>query len=76
VSNLLAGLPLKQCTAAQLEATESSPSTSKFESDLPGWEDANFNATQADRRGAAHNVSEQPTAVRNGPAPTKKIILP
>jgi len=36
VSNLVAGLPLKQCTAAQLEATESSPSTSKFESDLPG----------------------------------------
>jgi hypothetical protein len=36
VSNLLAGLPLKHCTAAQLEAAESSPGTSKFESDLPG----------------------------------------
>jgi hypothetical protein len=34
-------------TAGQLEAAESSPGTSKFESDLPGREDANL-----DRRGA------------------------
>ena len=44
VSNLLAGFNAAQsfldrtqhCTEVQLEAAESSPGTSKFESDLPG----------------------------------------
>jgi hypothetical protein len=40
---------LKDCTAAQLEAAESSPGASKFESNLPGSVDSNFNVTQADR---------------------------
>jgi hypothetical protein len=49
VSNRLAGLPLKHCTAAQLEAAESTLCTSNFESDLPGSVDSNFDVTQADR---------------------------
>jgi hypothetical protein len=37
MSNLLAGLPLKHCSAAQLAAAEFfPPCTSKFKSDLPG----------------------------------------
>src|SRR5580693_5919628 len=58
MSNLLAGFGAVQSfldrtkhrTATQLAAAESSPGTSKFESDLPGWEDSNFNVTQARAR--------------------------
>jgi hypothetical protein len=47
---------------------ESSPGTSKFESDLHGWEDSNFNVTQAGCSGArARSVGEKATAVRSGP---------
>src|SRR4029077_11786083 len=41
----------KHRTATQLAAAETSPGTSKFESNLPGWEDSNFDVTQADRLG-------------------------
>src|SRR6202030_2307504 len=59
MSNLLAGFGAVQSfldrtkhrTATQLAAAETSPGTSKFESDLPGWEDSNFDVTQADRLG-------------------------
>jgi hypothetical protein len=43
--------PTKHCTEAQLEAAESSSGASKFESDLPGWEDPNFDVLQVDRSG-------------------------
>src|ERR1700736_866394 len=57
MSNLLAGFGAVQSfldrtkhrTATQLAAAETSPGTSKFESNLPGWEDSNFDVTQADR---------------------------
>jgi len=57
MSNLLAGFGAVQSvldrtkhrTATQLAAAESSPGTSKFESDLPGWQDSNFDVMQADR---------------------------
>jgi hypothetical protein len=59
MSNLLAGFGAVQSfldrtkhrTATQLAAAETSPGTSKFESNLPGWEDSNFDVTQADRLG-------------------------
>src|ERR1700719_4842430 len=41
----------KHRTATQLAAAETSPGTSKFESNLPGWEDSKFGVTQADRLG-------------------------
>src|ERR1700674_5385384 len=57
MSNLLAGFGAarsfldrsKHCTETQLAAAESSPGASKFESDLPGCEDSNFDVMQADR---------------------------
>ena len=56
MSNLLAGFGALQSfldrtkhrTATQLAAPETSPGTSKFESNLPGSVDSNFNVTQAD----------------------------
>ena len=59
MSNLLAGFGAVQSfldrtkhrTATQLAAAETSPGTSKIESNLPGWEDSNFDVTQADRLG-------------------------
>jgi hypothetical protein len=57
MSNLLAGFGAVQSfldrtkhrTATQLAAAETSPGTSKFESNLPGWEDSNFDVMQAHR---------------------------
>src|SRR6202040_333174 len=84
MSNLLAGFGAVQSfldrtkhrTATQLAAAETSPGTSKFESNLPGWEDSNFDVTRADRLGAAPNVGETATAVRKQSSLTEKIILP
>src|SRR4029077_16680366 len=39
----------KHRTATQLAAAETSPGTSKIESNLPGWEDSNFDVMQAHR---------------------------
>jgi hypothetical protein len=57
-------------------SAESSPGKSKFESDLPGWEDSNFNVTQAGCSGA--RAVRAIRRLRSGadPAPTEKIILP
>src|SRR5580700_4541297 len=57
MSNLLAGFGAVQSfldrtkhrTATQLAAAETSPGTSKIESNLPGWEDSNFDVMQAHR---------------------------
>jgi hypothetical protein len=40
---------LKHCTEVQLEAAESTSCPSKFVSDLPGWEDSNFDVMRGDR---------------------------
>src|ERR1700724_742425 len=59
MSNLLAGFGAVQSfldrtkhrTATQLAAAETSPGTSKIDSNLPGWEDSNFDVMQAHRWG-------------------------
>jgi hypothetical protein len=73
VSNLLAGFGAVQSfldrtkhrTATQLAAAETSPGTSKFESNLPGWGDSNFDVTQADRLGRGSQCSRQPPRALN-----------
>src|ERR1700730_19447634 len=77
MSNLLAGFGAVQSfldrtkhrTTTQLAAAETSPSTSKFESDLPGWEDSNFDVRKLIAWGAAPNVGETATAVRKQSSP-------
>src|SRR5580700_3957028 len=80
MSNLLAGFGAVQSfldrtkhrTATQLAAAETSPGTSKIESNLPGWEDSNFDVMQAHRWVRRRNMGCDQETVRAA----EKIILP